>query len=520
MRIGLVAVYPFRPHAEHLAYINHVLVSAGHQTFALSCDGAVPSCYPLLLRGRSPLKECTACTIGGVRSYNVDSVTSLRKKWRKPLPDEVKYELTCSASATLHRTETEADLELPEVVATRKSLGVSVEIMYGNALRWIEQKALEGVIVFNGRVDLTAAIAMAARDSGIPYLTYERTWFGHGLQFVPNANCLSLHDSDMMVEAYKDSPLTEEQARIAAKQIALRFQRQNDLEWRVYNRDATETTWPGTGTGPKTLIIPSSKNEFQGHPEWRDGWGDNTKALDELIEYLDLEPSNCVVRCHPNWSERIGRVSGQRSEEHYRTWAKSRGVHVIDSQSKADTYDLLEAADLAVLNGGSTAFEAAVLGKPVICLGPSKYRKAGFSYHVNGPDEWGNLSINILNANDHGALVRQALRFLYVQQRRFPQYVDFVRARSTTSFDYFAGADASRIIDMLTAGAVRPDDDVVADDGVREGVVIDQVLSRDWRTLSAFEEPWPVLPPLSIERRIGLRWLDSVRDRLPRGDRG
>lgn len=171
-----------------------------------------------------------------------------------------------------------------------------------------------------------------------------------------------------------------------------------------------------------------------------------------------------------------------------------------------------------MLNGGSTALETAMLGKPVICLGPSKYQKAGFSHHVNGPEEWGALSGDLISQHDQRESIRLALRFLYVQQRRFPQYVNHVRALSTTRFEYFDGADAARLIALLQSGAVVPDDVTVAQNDAEESVVVDRVLNQDWDALAAYDEVWPELPPLKIERRFGLRWIDNFREKLPRGD--
>ena len=506
---------------EHLFYLATLLRNAGHEVFGLSCGAAATACYGQILRGRGRVSECPRCVIGGLISYPLPSISifTARLSERGLLSASELEQLTISSAATLARTEIASELSDPEIKDIQSRLSVGVHRAYTAARRWIDRHRLDAVIGFNGRIDMTAAVALAAKHAEIRYVSCERSWFGHGIQLIPDGNCLSLRESDRLTSAYKDVPLSMAQAKTAAAQLAKRFLRINDLEWRVYNRNARKGTWPGRGTGRKVLIIPSSKNEFQGHDEWEEGWGDNTKALDELIERMDLEPSNCVVRSHPNWAEKIGCVSGDRSQKHYQEWAAKRGVTLIPSDASVDTYDLLAEADLAVLNGGSTAFEAAALGKPVICLGPAKYREAGFSIHVNGPNEWNRLAL--LEDFDPELSTLRTLRFLYVQLRRFPQYVDYVRACSTTRYVYHDGADPDRLTGLITSGRIEPDDPSTCEHSYEERVVLDMLREKEWRALSEYDDWSPPGPRLErVRRRFGLRWLDSVRERLPRGDRG
>ena len=173
---------------------------------------------------------------------------------------------------------------------------------------------------------------------------------------------------------------------------------------------------------------------------------------------------------------------------------------------------------MAVLNGGSTAFEAAAFGKPVLCLGPSKYQESGFSIHVNGPDEW--KKVDLLENHDARLATRKVLRFLYTQMRRFPQFVDYVRADSTTRYRYYSGADVGRLEQQIHTGRVSADDTIVAESERYEDEVIDMMRAQRWAELAEWVEPRPNLEQIKIGRRSVLRLLDGLRDRLPRGDRG
>lgn len=517
MKIGFVNMFSFRPHVEHLYYLASVVSSGGHDVFFLTCDGAVSNCYARAIKGSSKVVECPKCIFGGVRSYSAKNITSVSAS-SDAIEIDVLDKLALSSSCTLNRTESEAEWNEPEVVAVRESLYGPIQKVYQSALRWIEDNDLEGVVCFNGRMDLTRAITYACEQAGVPYVTHERTWFGDGLQLIPNANCLSLKALGEMVKEYDEKPLTSEQAKLAGRLAGERFLQTNSLEWRLYNENPEPAPWPLKGGGARVLIIPSSKNEFAGHDEWRTDWEDNTQALDDLFEAFSIKPEQVVVRCHPNWAENIGKVVGDRSLALYRDWAKKNNIYCISSEQKASTYDLIQQADIVVLNGGSSAVEAGVCGKQVICMGPSTYQEAGFVRVFR--DKQSLYADNALVSLDPDVVIRKTLRFLYLRSHRFAQYVENVRALETTKYEYFEGADPDRIISMLKTGKMVADDSSFACDSQGEDAVVDALKNKEWKQLASYEIKRAKLRPLPIQRRFGLRWIDDIRAKMPRGDRG
>ena len=517
MKIGFSNIFSFRPHVEHLYYLSLLVKQAGHEVFFLACDGRVSNCYPRALKGTSKLTECPKCILGGVRSYPVGPVTSI-SACTSGLDVATLDALALSSSCTLTRTESDADWYAPDVIEVRKSLYDPIASVHESAMRWIERNRLDAVICFNGRMDLTRALTYACERSGIPYLTHERTWFGDGLHLIPNANCLSIEPVDEMVRDFESRPLTLVQAKLAGKLVAERFLQRNSLEWRVYNKNPDPTPWPLASAGLRVLVLPSSRNEFAGHEEWKSGWADNTQALDDFFEAFAVKPEQVVVRCHPNWAENIGQVTGVRSLELYRRWTEKRGIHSISSEQKASTYDLIQQADIVVMNGGSSAVEAGVCGKQVICLGPVNYQNAGFVRVFRDRASLNNAGA--MAQIDPDTVIRQTLRFLYLSARRFPQFVDYVRAAETTRYAYFEGADPARLVAMLETGSLVADDPTYANDETGEDQVVDALKRKEWGQLADYEVPRPELKPLKVKRRIGLRWVDAVRAKLPLGDRG
>ena len=516
MRIGLTSIFSFRPHVEHLAYLDRLLAAGGHETHGLTCDAALSHCYGRLLRQRSKLRECPRCMLGGIRTFPMERVSSIDSRLRTRLDPSRLWRLVVSSVAVRYRTESADDLDTPKFREAIDELAKPVETAYANAVRWIERSRLEGVVLFNGRMDVLAGVVAACEDLTVPYVSVERPWLAHGIYMIPNGNVLDLRANDAMCRDFREKPLLESQASHAGAIAAQHFLGQNRLLWRVYNVEASRTVWPRSNSGERVLILPGSRNESEGHPDWVCAWGDYTIALDQLLDRLGIKADHCVLRCHPNWGEKIGTFTGWRSELHYSDWSRRRGVHVIPSSSKDSTYDLIAAADLVIVNGSSTAVEAALRGKPVILLGHSAYQQAGLCSTVSTPAELESFSIPS-QRSPYSAVVK-ALRYMYLAASRFPQYVAFVRAKSNTRCEYFDGADPERVINMLRTGKVQPDDASVAEDDRHERTVADYLLAGDWENLKGTSAHPSCGPRLAIDRRRGLRWIDNVRDRMPRGD--
>lgn len=517
MKIGFSNLFSFRPHVEHLYFLSTLVRQAGHETFFLTCDASVSNCYPRALKGTSKLNECPKCILGGIRSYPVGPVTSVSTGVGGP--DTATLDsMALSSSCTLNRTESDLEWYDPEVIAARQSLYGPMASVHQSALRWIERNRLDAVICFNGRMDLTRALTHACEQAGIPYITHERTWFGDGLNLIPNENCMSIAAFTKLALEFESKPLTLTQARLAGKLVSERFLQRNLLEWRIYNKSPEPAPWPLVSPGVRVLVLPSSRNEFAGHDEWKSGWENNTDALDDLFEAFSIKPEQVVVRCHPNWSENIGKVSGQRSLNLYHDWTRNRGIFCISSEQKANTYDLIQQADIVVVNGGSSAIEAGVCGKQVICLGPVNYENAGFVRVFRDRDALYREGAS--EPLDPDLIIRKTLRFLYLSARRFPQYADHVRAIETTRYAYFEGADPERIFSMLKTGRVEADDATYASDTGDEDQVVEALKRKEWAHLADYVLPRRELNPLKIQRRAGLRWIDNFRDKFPRGDWG
>jgi hypothetical protein len=422
-----------------------------------------------------------------------------------------------SSVCTLLRTEVKSDEQRLEFMQTRHRLVPVVKRAYASARAWIQKRRLEGILLFNGRMDVTRGILEAAMDAGIPVVTVERTWFSDGLLLIPNDGPLALTQHHDLNREYRDHPLTRNQALLVAHRIASRFLQTNLTEWRSYNQSARQVSWPAGREGRKVLILPSSRNEVDGHPDWQTGWTTSGEGIDAVLRHLQVDRSSVVLRCHPNWAERIGQRTGELSESYYLDWAHKNNVHAIRSADKSSSLSLMAEADLVIVNGGSAVFEAGALGKPCVTLSPATYSEAGSCATVYSNDMLDNCEAILSMSKKE--IVKRTLRAGYTHNYRHSQFTRYVRAKSPTRSVYYEGGTAQRIVDLLKSGQLQPDDATVAVGAAGEDEICEMIIARDWNGIANLTpENEPAEMRKRIQRLPALRWMDQIRDLMPAGD--
>lgn len=524
MRIGLVSLYSWRPHVEHMYFLADLLRNDGHDVEFLTCDADLPACYTREIRNIRPgWQECLLCRAGGLRSYSSSNVSSIGD-YAAPnikLPESAK-DWALSSASTLGRFESDSDFASEPFWEIALRLQPAAEKAYKAANHWIKSKRLEGLLVFNGRMDATRAIFEAGVGIGIPVLTLERSWFGDGLQILPQENCLGLRSINRMVSEWAGKPLTAGQASLAASHIAARFLKLNHKEWRAYNLNSIDEPWPVVGGTRKILLIPGSRNEFWGHPDCVSDWDHPVDAYDALMQHFGLQPKDLLLRCHPNWGENIGKADGRLVEEYYVDWANSRGVGVVPSTSSMSTLKLIDQADAIVLASGTAALEAGALGKQIIGISPSHYQESGIREDAGNLQKLKSLTLRVdmpaSQAEQVAADVRRkTLRFTHAIAYRVPQYVEYVKCDTTTSYLYKKGANAERLISMLKTGLLTADDTTFADDTTEEDQILALIQDRLWGDLIC--APSTEHDYRKMSRRSIYKGVDWIRAKMRHGDR-
>lgn len=520
MRVGFVNVYPYRPHAHQAKFLEGLAKTLGWETYALVCDGNAKYCYLRELKGTGRL-ECVKCIAGGLRSFSFDHTDSAWRYWEDTAPEPELEFLVESSSYTLTRVES-WDQRQSHLVEEKKNLLLPSAVnFYYAALKWIEHRQLDAVIAFNGRMDLTRAVVEACKTANIPFITHERPLFGHGLILNRNANCSSLESIHRINQEYATKSLTVEQCKIAAKLAAERLTGGNPLEWKRYNSNAEKTrSWPVNSAGPKVLVCPSSKNELLGHPDWATVWQDNTDALDLAVSKGWFNYADMLVRFHPSWSVSFGRISARLCEMHYLQWCKRRGVAFIESSSKISTQDLIRLADVVVLNGSNTIFEAGIIGKPVVCLGPSPYSYSGIACDILTLEDFSNTSFDAVLKTERSELISKTLRYFYSKAAREPLYTNFVRSKTVTECAFFEGANPEILASLVNSDVHLVDDHRHSDIYGPESDFVSLFMSPEEDSLVELASyVWGGAAGLekNILRRGAFALVDRVRSLSPKG---
>lgn len=526
MRVGFTTIYSWRPHVEHIFYLSELLKQAGHETFFLTCEADLPTCYTHELRDVRPnWQECLMCRAGNIRSYTNRNVSSIKdnSSIEHHLPKNSK-EWVYSSASTLGRFESDEDYESLDFNHLVEKLQPIVEITYESAKNWIINQKLDAICIFNGRIDATRAIFEAAHSVGIRILSIERTWFGNGLQIYPDENCLGLNSVNKLMLEWKDKPLTKHQAAQAASYIASRFLKKNTTEWRMYNAQSEYVPWPIENGNHKILLVPNSRNEVWGHPDWSSGWKNQLEAYDAIIDHLQLQPQDIVLRCHPNWGEKIGKRDGHLIEEYYSEWAKKRRILTISSTNKTSTLGLIKQCNAIVIASGSAALEAGALGKQIIATAGSIYQNSGIRNDVCIPEQLTDLYLyqNLPEEEQNikrASTIRQTLRFCYTMTHRIPQLVDYVRICTPTNFTYRKGADCNRLVELLRTGQLIADDTDFSDTKDSENIFIELMCKNQWSAIYYKNQSKRVLKyGFKIKRRSFYALIDIIRSRIKRGD--
>ena len=367
---------------------------------------------------------------------------------------------------------------------------------------------------------MTRAAIEAAKIAGINFVTHERPYMGHGIQLNVNENCLGLRSRIMLNQKFDLLPLNKKQARLAGAEIAKRFLGTNHLEWRIYNKGSKSLRdWPTLTQKEKILIIPSSRSEVGGHEDWLNPWGSNINALGFFLDRIGAESNQVVVRFHPNWGQNVGKSDGESSRRVYKEWCEKNNYYFIDSDEAVSTIGLISICDIAILNGGSAAVEAAALGKKVVNLGAAPYKGSSFCINISAPDDIDKF----FNSDNQVSSVRNyqsMMRYVYTALARFPQFCQFVRASETTTYEAYDGADIKRLENIILSGEIEADDEDFADTDADELEVAELLERRDWSALSALAEEFSSSEKnlLSVKQKLPYHYINKMRPMLKRGD--
>ena len=516
MKIGFISIFAFRPHIQHTAYLSELAKKGGHDVEHLTCHGGLDSCFAKQIsKEKFQFFECFKCRLGGINSFTNEEVSYFGKKPVSPEIKESDLRSVSSSACSIHRIETQSDIQTKKYKDTIFELLPGYKRAKAGTIEWIKEKNIDCLAIFNGRIDVTRGAVDAAKDLQIPFICYDRGWHGNGLHGIPGDSILGLKCIDDVVEKYDKLPLEEDQCALAYSLVLKRINNHTDTgDTKIYNKNSVKKKWPLRGEGLRTLVLPGSKCEYFGHPDWDSVWSNNTDALDDLLSCHPELRDNMIVRFHPGWSEPIFGANADSAVKMYGDWCNANDVHLISSDNNANTFNLIKDADVIIVNGSSSALEAGLLGKYIILLGHAPYQKASFVNTCHSKNDIEKLQILDFDSN---VIVKSTLRYIYTRCKRLNFFSDYIISKSPTSCEFFDGASIDSFLQSALQNIIIVQDNRVASDGSQE----DQVCGKQEFFKSQSEIVWNPAPPnaksLRVQRRHFYRIISLVKNLFKTG---
>lgn len=248
----------------------------------------------------------------------------------------------------------------------------------------LARRRYDAVVVPNGSILELGAVYRAARMRRIPVVTYEfgeqreRIWVARDAEVMR-------HDTTDLWQARRHLPLAEvERQRLERLMDA----RRGGRRWSNFGRQWQAGAGEGAAAAAQALGMDRSRRVAlvctnvvgdslalgrqvftQGMADW---------LAQTVRHFASRRDVQVVVRVHPG--ELLG--AGHTSEDivHGALPAVPPHVLLVPPDSKINTYDLVELADLGLVYTTTVGLEMAMAGVPVVVAGQTHYRGKGFTY--------------------------------------------------------------------------------------------------------------------------------------------
>ena len=488
MNIGIINPFPFRPHNQNLVFIvNYLKKLENVNLFFAECDGSPKLCYNKLIHinKRSNFITCLGCKTFGLKSYLNESFTPISVQNIKTRPiTELNNELILSSLFTYNRSETPSEIKEIETDKDFIELNQETDKFRIASKNWILDKKLNAVIGFNGRIDLLKAVRIACIESSINFISVESPWFGKGLLLTPNESPSGISQLIKIYNIFKNKPLTRDQINDVYQPILKRFKKINKSEHKQFNKDHIGINWEdlNKNSTKKILFLPSSRAELLGDVQVKENaWDHPLSGLEYLIENNLVCKDDIIIRFHPIWAQEIFNKDGNNIINYYESFCKKNKIKYIKSNENVDTNFLINQADLLIINGSSSFFEASLIGKPVLSLSKAFYDCSNIALNFHSKEDFPSV-VSFFNNEfkvDKKTIIRKTIRFLFTFKNRFTQFVDNVSFKSAFDVCYNYENINNNIIHVCKTGNLIACDNSFATSEYDEDEFLNEFLTNN-----------------------------------------
>lgn len=402
-------------------------LDAGDEVHAIVCNGNLGFCEinPLhkklqCLYCESKHKKSFSLLSGQIQVHNLNSyytadVAALKTDFANI--DELKnyrydthFDIGYSIGSYLISEYRDPHLDITaykNLIATL--LKVSLQL-YNATQHCLQQKAIEKVYVWNGRMPSMRPIIRAAASMNISFATYN---VGHTANYFETFDNALIHDlsatANKIISYWNNSQLTAEQKIYAGSQFFIRRTQKALGDAAVNNRfiqnqdaDKLPENWDNSKTN--IAIFNSSEDEMASiSDEWKNHlYADQYDGLCRLLQSIETDERfsnhHFYLRIHPNLADvknkDVDRIMNLQSAK----------LTIIPASSPVSTYRLIKESNKTVTFGSSAGIEAVFMEKPSILIGKCFYRNLpGGTYQPASHQEFIEMLLQPLPALDKTA---------------------------------------------------------------------------------------------------------------------
>lgn len=512
MNIGIINSFSHRPHNQHLVYLGGLLSKLDYKVFYANCSGGAASCNTLITKKvlNSRSLTCFLCKKFGLKALVNTKVVGLSPKGEAT--NCPHSDLALSTLFTSSRTETPDEVKSIKEHEQFSKLKTSCSAYYNSVQKWVKENEIDMVFGYNGRLDLLRAARFAVMDLGKVFWTVERPWFGRGLLVIPDEGPLGTSSLEGFAKLFMDKPLTHEQAIKALEPVAKRRFQVNRSEFMNFNKGHKLFDWQDINPRGefKYLFLPSSRMEHLSEFKYgEDAWSHPLDCLEVLIEKDMIKPEDLIIRFHPIWGVKIFNQDASSCVNYYKDFCHKHKIKYIREDEKISTSHLISQADIVFSSGGSSFFEASVIGKPVVSLSKAFYDCSNYQFDLHDRSHLEKIDFAQLRENkDRTEKVRVALRFLYLFQFRYNQFTDEIFHLNSYEPVFKISESATSHLNMLCEqGILIPFDSNSSENKLEENEIIEKIVNNTFawadsiNTAEDFEE-FDKIEPKSIVNRL------------------
>ena len=382
---------PWKGAVKRAKILEKALKDIGFKTDYIMCNGHRNHCYQKKLNGNSQA-QCAKCFISNCY-LKPSHLLNKKNKTFSNSPFNMDHWSATASIGSAKRLEMDSQL-LEASFEDEKRLTMQDFANLKHKFRTILLSTKPNLCaIFNGRFHDSTALIEVCNELKIPFFTFELPWFGSGIQIISGADCISINGFRNSLYGKCSKTETTKNLKRAESFVSGRLNGKPQNEWRHYNQKLTNISNASVSREDIVLIIPSSRSEFIGHPEYELDFASSLGNLEYFLKKIRSNLSRTVLRSHPAWVQKIGNQNISKSLKEYISFCQRLDIEFIPPDSPVSTYDLMLRARIGIFNGSSAICEATRLGLPSVNLGPHRFSAGDFFQTLKGKAEMINFDL-------------------------------------------------------------------------------------------------------------------------------